>query len=220
MAMAAALRWPLTVLFAVTGVYCVARCGFLARHGVRHPATTWLVEAAHVAMSAAMVAMVWAALGWDRSGVELTVFGLLAGWFGLYGLLGPPRSHVTVVAVARPLLLYEASAMAAMCWMLWSMTPHPDMAGPEMGMAMPGTAGIGGPGALTSAVSATFAVGLAGSGAAWAIRCRRVLVATTRTGGTPEPASSTGSTLFGVPGEAACQALMAAGMAVAVLSVF
>jgi hypothetical protein len=93
-------------------------------------------------MSAVMIAMLCTREHGDRWGLQLSVFALATGWFLVRALdsghrpgrAGPPRG-------TRLGLLHQAVAMAAMFWMILSMS-HP--AGPAspagMRMSMPGMA--------------------------------------------------------------------------------
>jgi len=87
--MPAAVVWVLTATFAVTGCYCLARCVYFFRSGVKHPVSRRATELAHLAMSAAMVAMLRLVTSWDRWNFQLTVFAVLAGWFAVRALVGP-----------------------------------------------------------------------------------------------------------------------------------
>lgn len=201
MAAATALRWILTGLFGVTFAYCLARCVGAGRAG-RHPVLMWLVEIAHVAMSVSMIAMLWA-VGWDRWGVQLTIFAVLGGCFAVLALPVVQAPHDgTEAAVARPVLIHEATVMAAMCWMLGAAPPGNAMA------AMAGMAAARPP-AWSVTVTAALIAALTVSTWLWVRRRRRAPTGHAAI----DCARGARATLFGVRGETASQLLMAAGMA-------
>ncbi|WP_422742591.1 DUF5134 domain-containing protein [Micromonospora sp. WMMD754] len=192
------LRWALTVPFVATGAHCLARCWV---EGVRRRAlrgaTAWLVEAAHLAMSAAMIAMVWVGTGWDRAGVQAALFLLLGGGFAARAALGP------AVRGTRSELVHEAVMAGGMTWMLLRMADHPGHHGPHQSH-------VGGGGwestGLPDALTVVLLVSLAAAAAVWSIR----LVAALRV-----PHSRA---LLGRAGVAGSHLLMSAGMAAATLT--
>ncbi len=206
MTMPASMQWLLTIMFAVIAAYCLARCAYTLQHGMRHPVSAWTTELAHLTMSLAMLSMIWAAVG-DQWQLQLTLFAVLAGWFAVRALVGPPPAIVSagpVAAVTRPALTYEAVNATAMVWMLW---PDTGMAG----MHDHSVARTGGSPTITLALVLALAVGAAG----WAWSCRRTATRAFRTGPARQPRTAR---LFGPIGEAACQTVMASAMALALVA--
>ena len=141
------LRWALTVAFVLAGGYCTAQCVGVLRARGRLDTSTLLANVAHLAMSAVMVGMVWWAPSWRVVTWEIALFALAAGWFA-----------VRVVAMAQPVAAtraqprpahgpahsklgcaYQATAMAAMVWMLTAMAGRPGMVGMSHGRGAPAT---------------------------------------------------------------------------------
>ncbi|MFI7211613.1 DUF5134 domain-containing protein [Micromonospora maritima] len=192
------LRWALTVPFVVTGAHCLARCWVEGvRRGALRGPTAWLVEAAHLAMSLAMIAMVWVGTGWDRTGVQAALFLLLGGGFAARVALGP------AVRDTRLELFHEAVMAVAMTWMLLRMTDHPGHHGPHQ--SHPGGGGWESTG-LPDALTVVLLVALAVAVVVWSIR----LVAALRV---PH-----GRALLGRAGVAGSHLLMSAGMGAATLT--
>jgi hypothetical protein len=142
-----ALRWILTLTFAAIGAYYLVRCV--------QASSTWVLRVscvAHLAMSSAMIAMVWP---WGRNipvGPQVAVFVLAALWFLP---LARPRDGGAI----RVLDLHHVVIMGAMAWMVGSMptvmgsgSDMPQAMDMSHGMAMPGTGGnsAGVPGYLTA----------------------------------------------------------------------
>jgi hypothetical protein len=143
------LRWALTIAFVLAGGYCTAQCVSVLRARGRLDTSTLVANVAHLAMSAVMVGMVWWAPSWRVVTWEIAVFALAAGWFA-----------VRVVAMAHPVATrsqprlphgpahsklgcaYQATAMAAMVWMLTAMAVRPGMAGMSHGGSAPATRAV------------------------------------------------------------------------------
>jgi len=161
-------RAALIVVFATSGVYCLLRCVRWSRRpschagGSAHDTHGRVSDLTQVAMSGAMVAMLATGFSGDRWGVQLTVFGVAAGWFLTRAL---PR----VGRQARTGLVNHAVMMGGMCWMSFTMTS-------ASSMDMPGMTAAVGPSAVTSLAIAGYLV----AAAVW--WGRRSLVAA-RTGG-------------------------------------
>lgn len=103
------LRWILTVSFAVIGGYYLIRCIEADSAPVRRVSCV-----AHVAMSAAMIAMVWP---WGMNipvEPQVGVFVLAALWF-------IPLSWSRSARSVRVYDLHHVVIMAAMAWMVGSM---------------------------------------------------------------------------------------------------
>ncbi|MFI7220246.1 DUF5134 domain-containing protein [Micromonospora maritima] len=195
------LRWALTAPFVVTGAHCLARCWVegVRRRALRGP-TAWLVEVTHLAMSAAMIAMVWVGAGWDRTGVQAVVFLLLGGGFAARAALG------TAARGARLELVHEAVMAAAMTWMLLRMADHDGHHGPHAAHAAhPGGGGWESTG-LPDALTVVLLVSLAVAAVVWSIR----LVAALRV---PQ-----GRAVLRGAGVAGSHLLMSAGMAAATVT--
>ncbi|WFE30930.1 DUF5134 domain-containing protein [Micromonospora sp. WMMD975] len=192
------LRWVLTVPFVATGVHCLARCWVegVRRRALRGP-TAWLVEVTHLAMSAAMIAMAWVGVGWDRTGVQAALFLLLGGGFAARAALGPATPGT------RTELGHEVVMAAAMTWMLLRMADHAGHHGPHESHA--GGGGWESTG-LPDALTVVLLVLLAGAAAVWALR----LVAALRV---PQ-----GRALLGRAGVVGSHLLMSAGMAAATVT--
>jgi hypothetical protein len=132
-----ALRWILTLTFAAIGVYYLVRCV--------QASSTWVLRVsciAHLAMSAAMIAMVWP---WGMNipvGPQVAVFVLAALWF-------LPLAWSREGAAIRVLHLHHVVIMGAMAWMVGSMPTVMSGSGSDMpqamdmshGMSMPGMGG-------------------------------------------------------------------------------
>jgi hypothetical protein len=209
MAMPSPVVWVLTITFTLTGGYCLARCGHFICNGLNHPVSGWATELAHLAMSAAMVGALWSTRSWDRRGIQLTMFAVLAGWFAVRAVVGPPIGRPHPPLAGRPALLHETVGFAAMCWMLLGTV------GPAQGetvvshaavmmMTMPGT---GMAPHVTTAVSAGLGAALVVGCGGWAWQLRKSASAVRL-----RPYREA---VFGRAGEAACQVAMAAAMATA-----
>jgi hypothetical protein len=182
-----AVRAVLVGVFALTGLYCLARCVAGPGGGCGHAEHGRGADLAHAASSAAMIAMLTAGFAGDRWGVQVTVFGVGAGWF-LIRALAARR-------VQRVGLLTHASMMGAMFWMSY-------------GMLLPGHHQPVGVGAVPGAVTTVVLAGLLAGGALWWSGRARALA-----GGGPGPARGP----FGAAGVAACHAIAGVGMSVALL---
>lgn len=90
----------------------------MATRSLRRGALAWLVEASHVAMGPSIIAMVWASVGWDRWGVQLTLFGVLGGEFAIRGLVGGRAPLPDTGAVASPWAVRRQRWTAACLGML------------------------------------------------------------------------------------------------------
>ncbi|GIH15942.1 DUF5134 domain-containing protein [Rugosimonospora africana] len=139
MAASLELRWPLALAFAALGGYCLVRCVWpAARSG--HAVCDRVSDAAHAAMSVAMVAMLWAPRPGDRWGLQPAAFAVLAGWF-LVRATG--RAHSRRHRIG---LVHQGVVMAAMCWMLLAASPVGSSVSGVLGggsatMPMPGAVG-------------------------------------------------------------------------------
>lgn len=182
------LKWTMTVAFGLVTGYGLGRCGILAAdRQLRTRASVWLSHLGHVTMGAAMVAMPWAGIAWDRWDIQITLFTLLGGWFFLQGLpLAQWAMDSNMPARVRLTPLYEALMMVAMVWMLLRhMESH---------------SAHGGHGRINP-VTVALAVCLGAAGMVWMWRLGAV-IATGRGGG-----------VWGPAGQAGFHALMALAMA-------
>ena len=167
------LRWLLTGAFVLAGVYCTAQCvNALRAHG-RFDATTLLGNVAHLAMSTVMAGMIWSAPSWRVATWEIALFAVAGGWFAVrvVAMTQHPavsRQHPTLPhgpAHSRLGCAYQATAMAAMVWMLTVMAARP---------AMPGMSTHAASAAATRALVATsLAVYFAIAAAIWLASARR-----------------------------------------------
>jgi hypothetical protein len=150
-----ALRLVLTAVFGSVGWYCVRRCAGPAG------SADWLSRvnyAAHLAMSTAMIAMVWASARWAPW--QMALFGVACGWF-LIQATGLPLSRASAwrpakAGTARSVdrlhrgpahrlrCLHHALVMAGTVWMLAVVSPMPAGLAPMAGGTMSGGAMSGG----------------------------------------------------------------------------
>jgi hypothetical protein len=206
-----AVRWSLTVVFAGAGAYCVLRCALPATAMMRHRLVDRLSDLAHVAMNTSMITMLWTWWGGDRWGLQLTFFALAMGWF-LVRAVDPGSRSAQAIGHCGPRLgmVHQGVAMAAMLWMILSM-PAPggpgasrsamSMGAPEMGAHHVGPLS---PSALPATVTTLGLAGyLAVAAIWWAGRYRAATVG---------PPTANAAMVFGIAGDAACQALMTAAM--------
>ena len=233
------LRWALTVVFAALGGYCLLRCALPASW---HDGQRWsgrVSDGTHVAMSAAMVAMLWALTDGDRWGIQMAAFGAATAWYLVRAVAGRRSRHDRIA------LVHQGVAMGAMFWMFFAVSGLLDTSEPAMpGMNMPDAA--------HSATGRAVTLGLAGYLALaalwwlWAgVRLAplsagrlavprpansvlpapvRVLAAAAAPGLAEAPAPAGGGAnrsvprVFGPVGQAGCQMLMAAAMCLALLT--
>jgi hypothetical protein len=119
------LQWLCTVAFAAIGAYYLARL-------LRAPGSERVSSAAHLAMCAAMILMVWP-WGMDVPALpQQVVFGLATAWFLLLAVRATPAGHLR----SRVTHGQHAILMAAMVWMLATMPAS--MTGHASSMNMPG----------------------------------------------------------------------------------
>jgi hypothetical protein len=143
------LRWTLTVVFALTGVYCLARC-LLPAGGGRVALADRLAALTHLLMSLVMVALLWSwRLGGGR-GVSIAVFAAAACWFGIRAVVAGERG---APAGGRLEPAQHAVAMGTMVWMILLVpvsmgSPAASGAHSMPGMAMPPAGMTSGPGLL------------------------------------------------------------------------
>lgn len=116
--MAGSLAVVFTVLFGATAAYYLLRC--TALWSVRLPGQDRAVELAHLLMSLAMIAMVWAWGGSAARWLLVAVFGLLAAVFSARAA-GSGGAVVPTDRTTRIMFGYHALAMAAMTWMVAAM---------------------------------------------------------------------------------------------------
>lgn len=119
-----------TVMFALTGLYALAR---LARLLAGDLVGDRLVELFHLAMSLAMIAMAWAYLGGPETPggrLQVVVFGVFTAWFAY-------RATVRDTAHSPLAIGYHVVMGAAMTWMVAAMSLI-------MGSSHAGSAGGGG----------------------------------------------------------------------------
>jgi uncharacterized membrane protein len=210
MAMPTPVVWVLTITFTLTGAYCLARCGHFVSSGRNHPVSGWATELAHLAMSAAMVGVLWSTRSWDRHGIQLTVFALLAGWFAVRAVVGPPSDRLPGPVASRPALLHETVGFAAMCWMLLgTMGPVQGATVGSNAATVMSMSGTGLAPHMTTTVSAGLAAALTVGCGGWAWELRKAVGAAP-----PRPPAEA---VFGRAGEAACQIAMAAAMVIALV---
>jgi hypothetical protein len=167
------LRWLLTIAFVLAGVYCTVQCVTVLRGHGRLDASTLLGNFAHLAMSTVMVGMVWWAPPWRVATWEIALFAVAGGWFAIRVVA---MTQHAAVARADPALphgpahsklgcAYQATAMAAMVWMLTVMASRPGMPGMSAhGTTAPATR------ALTAAMLAVY---FAIATAVWLASARR-----------------------------------------------
>ncbi|MFY1638165.1 DUF5134 domain-containing protein [Solwaraspora sp. WMMB335] len=195
------LRWLLTLSFAVTGGYFLARCWIDAADPVlRRRLATWISTFAHIAMSMSMIAMTWLGTAWDGLGLQAALFLVLGGWFGIRAVRvwlaspGPRSLHAHLVSG------HEVVAMGAMAWMLLRMhhmpAGHPHVHSPPAG----GTTAFATVLPSTVTVLLLLMLTTAMAGWLWTLRAALSRPPTRR--------------LFGPAGAAGCHLLMSAGMAV------
>jgi hypothetical protein len=188
----------LTAVFAGLGAYCLARCALPAARRLPYALNTVVTDALGVAMSAIMIAMLWAVPLHDRWGVRLALFATAGGWYLVRASRPGTRPGVRVG------LVHHGVAMGAMFWMLASAPgATAAMAGTAMAVSLvPGPAGLIGTGLATY-------LSLAALWWAWsAVRAApREVVAAARS-----------RVVFGERGAALYQAVMAIAMCVALLS--
>jgi hypothetical protein len=115
---AGSLAVVFTVLFGVTAVYYLLRCTALWSGHL--PGQDRAVELAHLLMSLAMIAMVWAWGGLATRWLLVAVFGLLAAVF-LARAAASGTAAVPTDRMMRTMFGYHALAMAAMTWMVAAM---------------------------------------------------------------------------------------------------
>ena len=213
-------RWILTVAFVGLGAYCVARCALPRSSWGARASAFWaglISHGAHVAMCAAMVAMLWMSPGVDRWGLEIALFVAAGLWFLVRATRVAPSLRGGQVA--------QALTMGAMVWMLASMSAAgmPMTSGQMAGESMPGmpltgvsmsTTAAGSGGALRFAVAASLGVV-----AVWWLWVGVVPVTLGLPTARRRQVTGTCATVrpFGPVGMASCQALMAAAMAAAVV---
>jgi hypothetical protein len=166
------LRWSLTIAFVLAGGYCTAQCVGVLRARGRLDTSTLLANLAHLAMSAVMVGMVWWAPSWRVVTWEIALFAVAAGWFAVRVVAmaqrsagsGPHTSMPHGPAHSKLGCAYQATAMAAMVWMLMAMAGRDGMAGMSHGGSAPATR------ALTATVLAVY---FAIAAAVWLASARR-----------------------------------------------
>jgi hypothetical protein len=132
-----ALRWMLTVAFALAGGYCAAQCATWLRVQCNGNAAAIAANMAHSAMSVAMIAMVWWAPSWRVVTWEMAGFAVAGGWFAVRTVAlgqhaagcGARTSAGRGAIHSKLACAHYAAAMAAMVWMLAVMLTHPGMAG-------------------------------------------------------------------------------------------
>lgn len=126
-------NWILTVLFTVTGVICLWHIAASTEHrGHRDEARG--IDALHLAMSVAMIVMIWWPPGTTGTWVQVAVFAVIGAAI-LIGGLRATRWPVRVDSVAHVLLA------VAMIWMLAAM---PLIMGHDPAASPGGHAGHGG----------------------------------------------------------------------------
>jgi hypothetical protein len=131
------LRWLLTGAFVLAGVYCTAQCIGVLRAQGRADAATLLGNVAHLAMSTVMAGMVWWAPPWRVATWEIALFAVAGGWYAVRVVAMTQRAAVAPPHPALPHgpahsrlgCAYQATAMAAMVWMLTVMAARPGMPG-------------------------------------------------------------------------------------------
>lgn len=167
------LRWLLTGAFVLAGVYCTAQCVNVLRAHGRFDATTLLGNVAHLAMSTVMAGMIWWAPSWRVATWEIALFAVAGGWFAVRVVA---MTQHAAIARPHPALphgpahsrlgcAYQATAMAAMVWMLTVMAVRP---------GMPGMSTHGASASATRALVATsLAVYFAIAAAIWLASARR-----------------------------------------------
>ncbi|QDZ13572.1 DUF5134 domain-containing protein [Humibacter ginsenosidimutans] len=120
-----------TVLFAITGAYC------LVRVAVGYSWIDRVSNGVHVVMSLVMLAMPWPWVSVFATAAQIAFFTAAALWyvylalFDVHADAGPGEGHHRGPA----LLWYHAGMMAAMVWMAVAMTPfaaQPQMPGMDM----------------------------------------------------------------------------------------
>lgn len=147
---AVGLRWIVSAVFVVAGLFCAYRC---LRQG---PATSRFGDVLHMVMCAGMVAMAWPATMSFARVPQLVLFGLAAAWFAGTAAWHTGRWHRG----------YHAVMMAAMAWMVFAMPTAMtggggtvDMEGmPGMAMPVGGGGSPTGVGVLALVLAAVFAL--------------------------------------------------------------
>jgi hypothetical protein len=199
----------LTVVFAGLGGYCLARCTLPAARRFPHAPTGWVNDALGVAMSATMIAMLWAVPLDDRWGVRLALFGTAGGWYLVRA------SRPGIGPGARAGLVHHGVAMAAMLWML---AAAPDGTAAMAHEAMAATAPAGSARGPAGAISTLLATYLALAALWWVGSAVRATPRPTLAAAPPNVvALPSAEVVFGAPGAAICQAVMASAMCVALL---
>jgi len=205
--MSVATRSVLTVVFLGVGGYCLLRCVLAETGPGGHRRVHLLSDVAQLGMGVGMLAMLWRPVG-DRWGVQLAFFAVGCGWFAA-------RALKAVGGAARPELLHQAVAMAAMFWMLSRtvLDRQPGMAMAGMGMA--GPAGVPRSGAVAIVTTLVLAGYLSGAALWWLRRLAGLSVLAV--GQAPPSGGRTGAGIsglvFGAAGNAVCQSVMAAATA-------
>jgi Domain of unknown function (DUF5134) len=198
-----ALRWTLTVAFAVSGVYCLARCVRPASDRACSAVHERVSQFAHSVMSVLMVAMVWAWTIRDRWGVLMTFFALAAGWF-VVEALDVGRRSASRPRTAQVGLVHQAVAMGAMFWMLFGTSTASGVAASGMTeMAHAGASSRGTQSLPSMVVTLAIAGYLACAAVWWLGRCSDARARSPR---------------GGAIGDAMSQAVMAAAMSVALVA--
>jgi hypothetical protein len=131
-----ALRWTLTVAFALAGGYCAAQCATWLRVRRTGNAAAVAANMAHSAMSVAMIAMVWWAPSWRVITWEMAGFAVAGGWFAVRTVALGQRAIGCGVRTSpdggaihsKLACAHYAAAMAAMVWMLAAMLGRGGMA--------------------------------------------------------------------------------------------
>lgn len=207
------LVWTLTVLFALTGAYFVARCAVPRAVAAPTGALSRSTCLWHAVMAAGMVLMLWPAGMRLPRWPQLVVFGAGAAFFLLRAVLpGAGR--------ARPGLVQHAVTMLAMLWMVLVM-PASMATGSGTGsmadmpgMTMPGTAAAGHPAGPVVVSGVAIALLLA----AFTVRSTARSVELTRAATAPAGRAAGAPRLSPPATEAAGHALMGLGMTVMTLA--
>jgi hypothetical protein len=164
-----------------------------------------VTDALGVAMSAAMIAMLWAPPLHDRWGVQLALFGTAGGWYVIRA------SRPGMRPVARAGLVHHGVVMVAMLWMLATAQAG---TGVMSGAAMPVTAPAGSVPAPAGLIGTGLAGYLALAALWWAGSALRPTLTAAPSG---VVTVSRAEVVFGARGAGICQAVMATAMCVALL---
>ncbi|MCA1189000.1 MULTISPECIES: DUF5134 domain-containing protein [unclassified Saccharopolyspora] len=215
------LSWVLTVLFAVTAVWCAISA---TRPGLRP--SDRLSSASHLAMSLLMIAMVWPWGMGVPATPQLVLFAATAVWFAALAVLRVPCAH----GYGSPRLAHAHHAVmsVAMVWMVAAMPllmlgahdsgggHHHHAAGAPASGVLAAPAAAAGPPAPVVLVSAVLGAFLVLSSVAWistAVDTARHNLNTADATGAPADPRATR-----LAWDAACHGAMSIGMGAMLLA--